>query len=77
MIEELFAKLRSHLTLTKKTAAALPRSKTQLSEPEIMPFCVESREYFRRDNYRLLEKLEKDELRKRGLLVQLPLNLSL
>ena len=40
-------------------------------------FCMESREYYRRDNYRLLERIEKEELRKRGLLVHhLPISLQ-
>ena len=55
------------------------RRPTELSENDDKPLeeirCMESKEYYRRDNYRLLEKLERDSLRKRGLLIQLPLNI--
>ena len=30
-------------------------------------FCVESKEYYRRDNYKIMEKMERMELKKRGL----------
>ncbi len=34
-------------------------------------------DYYRRDNYKLLEKLKKHELRKKGLLAEIPFNVGI
>ena len=39
--------------------------------------CVEANDYYRRDNYRFLEKLQKVEMKKKGLLAQIPFNVQL
>ena len=47
------------------------------SGAEVKQFCVESMDYYRRDNYKLLEKLKKHELRKKGLLAEIPFNVGI
>lgn len=38
-------------------------------------YCVESKEYYRRDNFKLLERLENEELKRKGLFMRFPINL--
>lgn len=44
------------------------------STPENSNYCIESKDYYRRDNFKLLEKLNKTELKKKGLLSNIPFN---
>ncbi len=37
-------------------------------------YCVESKEYYRRDNFKLLERLENEDLKRKGLLIRIPIN---
>lgn len=45
--------------------------------PESGNLCIESKEYYRRDDYKLLDKLNKIELKKKGLLANIPFNVSI
>jgi hypothetical protein len=49
--------------------------KSGLSTLPEQGYCVESKEYYRRDNFKLLERLENEELKRKGLLIRIPINL--
>jgi hypothetical protein len=66
---EMFRLIKEYLNI-----ANCGQKSSTSSVPE-QGYCVESKEYYRRDNFKLLERLESEELKRKGLLMRIPINL--
>ena len=76
-IKETSKLIKEYFNFYKSTNQVETSSPWETATQSPFNLCIESKDYYRRDDFKLIDKLHKMEMKKKGLLSSIPFNVCL